>query len=64
MTVFVVRSLMCAGYQLFLCYLEPECCDGSDELQGICPNSCKVIGEAHRQKMAAEMKTRKTVRSF
>ncbi|KLO07499.1 endoplasmic reticulum protein [Schizopora paradoxa] len=39
---------------------EPECCDGSDEQPGVCPNLCVEIGEAYRQKMEAEMKTRRT----
>jgi len=39
---------------------EPECCDGSDEQSGVCPNLCIEIGEAYRQKMEAETKTRRT----
>jgi hypothetical protein len=49
----------------FLCDLqdiEKECCDGSDERPGVCPNDCKKIGEEYRQKRDAELKTRKTVR--
>ncbi|KAF8841281.1 hypothetical protein BDN67DRAFT_928581 [Paxillus ammoniavirescens] len=39
---------------------EPECCDGSDEAPGVCPNSCRQIGEVHRKKVEAERKLRKT----
>lgn len=41
--------------------LEPRCCDGSDELLGVCENVCKTVGEKHRKKHEAEMKLRKTV---
>lgn len=40
---------------------EPECCDGSDEAPGVCPNKCEEIGKAYRAKVEAETKTRKTV---
>ncbi|KAI0319177.1 glucosidase II beta subunit-like-domain-containing protein, partial [Amylostereum chailletii] len=39
---------------------EPECCDGSDEPSGVCPNKCKEVGEAYRTKREAEHKLRKT----
>jgi len=39
---------------------EPECCDGSDEAPGVCPNRCKEIGEEYRKRVAAEKKLRKT----
>ncbi|KAF5357648.1 hypothetical protein D9758_007540 [Tetrapyrgos nigripes] len=39
---------------------EPQCCDGSDERQGVCPNVCQEVGEAHRKKLAEELKLRKT----
>ncbi|PPQ73590.1 hypothetical protein CVT24_007958 [Panaeolus cyanescens] len=39
---------------------EPECCDGSDEQPGVCPNNCKEIGEAYRKKKDEENKIRKT----
>jgi protein kinase C substrate 80K-H len=39
---------------------EPECCDGSDEPAGVCPNACKEIGEAHRKKRDAELKIQRT----
>jgi protein kinase C substrate 80K-H len=42
--------------------LEPECCDGSDEDPGVCVNICREVGEAHRKKVEAESKLRKTVR--
>lgn len=41
--------------------LEQECCDGSDELSGVCPNTCKEVGAEHRKKVEAERKLRKTV---
>ena len=41
--------------------LEPQCCDGSDELPGVCKNVCKEVGEEYRKKYQAEMKIRKTV---
>ncbi|EIN10218.1 hypothetical protein PUNSTDRAFT_63724 [Punctularia strigosozonata HHB-11173 SS5] len=39
---------------------EKECCDGSDERPGLCPNICKQIGEEFRKQRDAELKTRKT----
>ncbi|TFY83261.1 hypothetical protein EWM64_g763 [Hericium alpestre] len=39
---------------------ELECCDGSDEPAGVCPNVCKEIGEAYRKKQEADRKLRKT----
>ncbi|KAF9268338.1 hypothetical protein L218DRAFT_954698 [Marasmius fiardii PR-910] len=39
---------------------EPECCDGSDEPPGVCPNTCEEVGEAYRKKRNEEMKLRKT----
>ncbi|KAF6762433.1 glucosidase II beta subunit-like-domain-containing protein [Ephemerocybe angulata] len=39
---------------------ETECCDGSDERPGTCPNRCKEIGEAYRAKRDAELKIQKT----
>lgn len=41
---------------------ETDCCDGSDEKHGVCPNKCKEIGDAYKAKLAAERKLRKTVR--
>lgn len=38
---------------------EPECCDGSDEAPGVCPNRCKEIGDAYRVKREAEDKLRR-----
>ncbi|KAF8164847.1 glucosidase II beta subunit-like-domain-containing protein [Crassisporium funariophilum] len=40
---------------------ELDCCDGSDERPGVCPNLCKEIGEAYRKKRNQEQKIRKTV---
>ncbi|KZW03841.1 hypothetical protein EXIGLDRAFT_599996 [Exidia glandulosa HHB12029] len=39
---------------------EPECCDGTDEPSGLCPNICKQVGEEYRKKRDALLKTRKT----
>jgi len=39
---------------------EVECCDGSDEASGVCPNRCKEIGEEYNKRVALENKTRKT----
>lgn len=39
---------------------EPECCDGSDEAPGVCPDTCKAVGEEYRKKAEAEKKLRKT----
>ncbi|KAF4616007.1 hypothetical protein D9613_011454 [Agrocybe pediades] len=35
---------------------ETDCCDGSDEKPGVCPNNCKEIGEAYQKKRNAELK--------
>jgi protein kinase C substrate 80K-H len=39
---------------------EPECCDGSDEPEGVCPNVCASVGKEHRRVVDAERKMRKT----
>ncbi|KDN37781.1 hypothetical protein RSAG8_09936, partial [Rhizoctonia solani AG-8 WAC10335] len=39
---------------------EPECCDGSDEPSGVCPNQCRENGEKYRAGREAERKIRKT----
>ncbi|KAI5116540.1 hypothetical protein M0805_004323 [Coniferiporia weirii] len=39
---------------------EPECCDGSDEQSGVCPNICEKVGETYRAQVEAETKIRKT----
>ncbi|KAK7051251.1 hypothetical protein VNI00_004751 [Paramarasmius palmivorus] len=39
---------------------EPECCDGSDEKPGVCPNMCKEVGETYRKKRDEELKIRRT----
>jgi protein kinase C substrate 80K-H len=39
---------------------EPECCDGSDEAEGVCPNVCASIGEEYRRITEAARKIRKT----
>ena len=40
---------------------EKECCDGSDEPEGVCPNVCEAAGNEYRERMAAETRVRKTV---
>jgi hypothetical protein len=40
--------------------IEADCCDGSDEQPGVCPNRCTEIGEAYRAKRNAELKIQKT----
>ncbi|KAJ7762796.1 glucosidase II beta subunit-like-domain-containing protein [Mycena maculata] len=39
---------------------EPQCCDGSDELPGVCQNACKEIGTEYRKQRDAERKIQKT----
>lgn len=65
MTVFAVSIrhvyiLFQAVHRFASDIIENECCDGSDERSGACPNRCKEIGEAYAQRIAAENKTRKT----
>ncbi|KAF8626905.1 hypothetical protein AX15_004634 [Amanita polypyramis BW_CC] len=38
---------------------EPQCCDGSDERAGACPNTCKEAGEAYRKRREAELKVQR-----
>ncbi|KDR74482.1 hypothetical protein GALMADRAFT_250454 [Galerina marginata CBS 339.88] len=35
---------------------EIDCCDGSDEAAGVCPNLCKEIGQEYQKKRKAELK--------
>ncbi|KAG8932306.1 hypothetical protein FRC02_001313 [Tulasnella sp. 418] len=39
---------------------EPECCDGSDEPSGICPDQCESIGATYRAERERTAKVRKT----
>ncbi|KAG8815614.1 hypothetical protein FRC19_000918 [Serendipita sp. 401] len=39
---------------------EKECCDGSDEPEGVCPNVCEEVGKEYRQRKEAEAKLRRT----
>lgn len=39
---------------------ERECCDGSDELPGVCNNTCATVGADYRKKRAEELKIQKT----
>jgi protein kinase C substrate 80K-H len=43
---------------------EKECCDGSDERSGVCPNLCKEIGDTYQQQRKKEQKIQKTVTTF
>ena len=45
-------------------FAEKECCDGSDERPGVCPNLCKEIGDAYQQQRKKEQKIQKTVITF
>ncbi|EJD00926.1 endoplasmic reticulum protein [Fomitiporia mediterranea MF3/22] len=38
---------------------EAECCDGSDEEPGLCPNICEKVGKEYRERVEAENKIRK-----
>jgi protein kinase C substrate 80K-H len=42
--------------------VEPTCCDGSDELAGVCENTCAAVGKEYRKEQEAARKQRKTVR--
>lgn len=42
---------------------DPECCDGTDEPTGECPNVCAELGRETREKDEAAAKIRRTVRS-
>ena len=48
----------------FISFTEKECCDGSDERSGFCPNLCKEIGDAYQQQRKKEQKIQKTVIKF
>ena len=39
---------------------EPDCCDGSDELAGLCPDICDTVGEEYRRVVAEARKLRRT----
>ncbi|KAF7313462.1 hypothetical protein HMN09_00502100 [Mycena chlorophos] len=39
---------------------ETQCCDGTDEPAGVCPDRCQEIGAEFRKKRDAELKLRKT----
>jgi len=44
-----------------LCLItDPDCCDGSDEPAGVCPNQCAELGEAYRKTLEQERKLRRT----
>ena len=46
---------------LLILLAEKECCDGSDERSGLCPNLCKKIGDIYREQREKEEKIQKTV---
>ncbi|EJT97743.1 hypothetical protein DACRYDRAFT_25080 [Dacryopinax primogenitus] len=39
---------------------DSDCCDGSDEAPGVCPNRCAELGEAYRKTLEQERKLRRT----
>ena len=39
---------------------EPECCDGSDELPGVCPDICDKVGEEYQRAADEARKLRRT----
>ena len=45
---------------LIMGFVEPECCDGTDEATGVCPNICEQVGKEYRARVEAENKIRKT----
>lgn len=49
---------------VLICLAEKECCDGSDERSGLCPNICKQIGDVYQQQRKQEQKIQKTVTTF
>ena len=57
----VWSSFLTLKYCIHQVVLEPRCCDGSDELPGVCENVCKAVGEKYRKEHEVEMKLRKTV---
>jgi hypothetical protein len=66
-----VNDGLCGAYyyllppMTFLILLaEKECCDGSDERPGLCPDRCKVIGDVYREQRKKEQKIQKTVIKF
>jgi len=44
--------------------IDPECCDGTDEPEGVCEDVCAAVGEEFRAGLEEERKKRKTVRSL
>ncbi|KAH9978251.1 glucosidase II beta subunit-like-domain-containing protein [Lactifluus volemus] len=39
---------------------EPTCCDGSDELAGVCENTCAILGDIYRKEQEAARKLQRT----
>ena len=58
----IIRLVCCERLSCRAVHVETNCCDGSDEKPGVCPNKCKEIGDAYKAQLAAERKLRKTVR--
>ena len=67
-TAFVVRItiLILNSTSILIPLAEKECCDGSDEPSGFCPNLCKEIGDTYWQQRtkAREQKIQKPVFIF
>jgi hypothetical protein len=62
MTGYAVRHSKIKYYRIYSQFLaEIQCCDGSDERPGVCPNLCKEIGEAYEKKHEAEIKIQREV---
>lgn len=58
---YAVRYSTKCWIECSLQFQEPECCDGSDEVPGVCPDVCKQVGDAYRERVRTERKLRKTV---
>lgn len=59
-TVYAVTLPPSLSCNLLTLYEELDCCDGSDELPGVCPNACEKIGKEYRAQVEADTKIRKT----
>ena len=62
----MVRIITTLHHQRDFLFLsaEKDCCDGSDERPGFCPNVCKEIGDIYREQRKKEQKIQKTVITF
>jgi protein kinase C substrate 80K-H len=55
-------SSPCGSFCLLTHFVEPTCCDGSDELAGVCENTCAMLGDIYRKEQEAARKLQRTVR--